>query len=147
MTLYLELGGRQTLETGLARLCSRLRLDPVLGPHARELEGQGRSDLCEFLAYLLGGAPVYEGTSVRTLLSPLCDCDETFDHLVDHLVTVLIGRTGDPRHEVELRLRLEYVRPMVLPAFSGRDGADFDQDLSTGHDGAARRRRRGGRRH
>ncbi|MDN3719579.1 hypothetical protein QW131_11205 [Roseibium salinum] len=53
-------------------------------------------DLSEFLIFLCGGAPFYDGEPVSRLLSPLCSSADTYQRFVDHLVAVLFRRARGP---------------------------------------------------
>ncbi|SHM05807.1 globin family protein [Roseibium suaedae] len=114
MELYLSLGGRPAIAAAVERLDRRLRLDSGFGGGNRPLQASYAEDLTEFLVFVTGGAPIYEGRPVSMLLRPLCPSPEAFEILVDHVVTVLIGRERRPAEEAQLRRLLEHVRPMVL---------------------------------
>ncbi|MBD8890124.1 Clp protease ClpP [Roseibium litorale] len=116
MELYLTLGGRPAIAAAAERLNKRLRLDSGFGGSSRALPAPYLEDLTEFLVFVTGGAPVYEGRPVSKLLRPLCPSQEAFEVLVDHVVTVLIGRERRPTEEAQLRVLLEHVRPLVLSA-------------------------------
>jgi len=115
MTLYLKMGGRPAIERAVRHLERRLLADERLTTDLGVAPDRfAPSDFAEFLIYLFGGAPFYEGPSVRTLFRPYCRCDATFDMFVDHLATVLIAQRLPVRLETELRLTMETIRPRVL---------------------------------
>lgn len=114
MTLYMKLGGRKTIIQAMPRLQARLEQDPCFDL-GRLRHGFARSDdLCEFLIFLCGGAPFYDGEPVSRLLSPLCTSADTYERFVDHLVAVLFDGRGASRDEAELRDLMEQLRPRVL---------------------------------
>lgn len=116
MELYLTLGGRPAIKAAVERLDHRLRLDSGFGASNKPLPASYLEDLTEFLVFVTGGAPVYEGRPVSSLLRPLCPSDEAFEILVDHVVTVLIGRERRFAEEAELRRLLGHAKPLVLSA-------------------------------
>ncbi|MEP0232411.1 Clp protease ClpP [Roseibium sp.] len=114
MTLYMKLGGRPAIVDAVERLSGRLSLDTSFCDAAKGLPEIWREDFAEFLIFLSGGAPFYDNSPIRTLLMPLCPTDEAFDAFVDHLATVLIGKTRSVRLEAEMRLMMEHIRPYIV---------------------------------
>jgi hypothetical protein len=114
MTLYMKLGGRKAIMLAMPRLLARLDEDPCfdLGSHRREIENS--DDLTEFLVFLSGGAPAYDGKPVSELLSPICTGDEVYNRFVDHLVAVFFGDTPPAGDETDLRQLMDRLRPRVL---------------------------------
>ncbi|GAB4517480.1 MAG: hypothetical protein Tsb0019_17260 [Roseibium sp.] len=114
MTLYMKLGGRKAIMQAMPRLLARLDEDPCfdLGPYRREIEHS--DDLSEFLVFLAGGAPAYDGKPVCELLSPICTGDEVYNRFVDHLVAVLFGESPQHDDETDLRQLMDRLRPRVL---------------------------------
>ncbi len=95
-------------------LFGRLNADPSLAPAATSMDSEIRADLLEFLIFLAGGSPVYDGLPVSKMLSPLCPTNEAFDDFVDHVATSMIGTERPVRIEADLRLMLEHIRPHVV---------------------------------
>lgn len=114
MTLYMKLGGRKAIMRAMPRLLSRLEQDPCFNLGAFRREFERSDDLTEFLIFLSGGAPFYDGKPVCELLSPICTCAEVYERFVDHLVTVLFGGTQAVTDEADLRDLMDRVRPHVL---------------------------------
>ena len=57
MTLYMTLGGRRTIIRAMPELRARLEQDPCFDLSGFHQEFDISGDFCEFLAFLLGGAP------------------------------------------------------------------------------------------
>jgi hypothetical protein len=114
MTLYLKLGGRPAIEEAAKRLQRRLRHDPAFREPVASAPDNHRTDLSEFLIFLSGGSPFYDGTPIGKILAPLCPSDEAFDLFVDHLATVLIGNDRPVQVEAQLRLLMEHIRPYAV---------------------------------
>jgi len=114
MTLYMKLGGRKTITQAMPRLLARLEQDPrfTLGSLRQELERS--DDLTEFLVFLSGGAPFYDGKPINELLSPICPCQEVYGRFVDHMVCVLFGGNPAAADETDLRNLMDRIRPHVL---------------------------------
>ncbi|WP_269581655.1 Clp protease ClpP [Roseibium sp. Sym1] len=114
MTLYMKLGGRKMILQAMPHLLSRLEQDPCfnLGNFRQELERS--DDLTEFLVFLSGGAPIYEGKPICDLLSPICTDREVYARFVDHLVAVLLGGSAATGDEADLRMLMDRLRPHVL---------------------------------
>jgi hypothetical protein len=114
MTLYMKIGGRKAVLAAIPPLKNRLESDPCfdLAPLRGEFDASG--DFCEFLVFLFGGSPFYDGKPVTDLLSPLCDCDDVYGRFVDHLVAVLLHDDLNEESEAELRSLMERLRPHVL---------------------------------
>ncbi|WP_417694547.1 hypothetical protein [Roseibium sp.] len=123
MTLYLDLGGRPALRHATTRLLTRLQLDPLFAETTLSHQNDLQEDLIEFLCFIFEGAPVYEGRTANEMLGPYCACDQTFDHLVDHIVTVLIGSTGASPLETTIRARFDRLRPILLKPDSDDSGS------------------------
>ncbi|WP_428524836.1 Clp protease ClpP [Roseibium sp.] len=114
MTLYMKIGGRKAVLAAVPALKERLDADPCFDLSALRGEFDTSGDLCEFLVFLFGGAPFYDGKPVTDLLSPLCDCDDVYGRFVDHLVAVLLRNALSEENEAELRSLMERLRPHVL---------------------------------
>jgi len=114
MTLYMKLGGRKAIMRAMPRLLARLEQDPcfALGTFRQEFERS--DDLTEFLVFLSGGAPFYDGKPVCELLSPICTCRDVYERFVDHMVCVLFGNHPTAADESDLRELMERIRPHVL---------------------------------
>ncbi|POF31494.1 globin domain-containing protein [Roseibium marinum] len=113
MTLYMKLGGRKAIKQAMPRLRARLEQDPCFDLSKFRQEFERSDDLTEFLIFLFGGAPFYDGKPVTELLSPVCPSQEIYQRFVDHLVTVIFdGRTSG--EETGLRDLMERLRPQVL---------------------------------
>lgn len=114
MTLYLDLGGRPALKRSTERLIIRLQQDPIFAKAPPACPHVLKEDLTEFLVFLFGGAPFYEGHSAEEMLHPYCYNDRAFDAFVEHVIAVLI----DPKHtfmlEQPVRCRLSTLREAVL---------------------------------
>lgn len=114
MTLYYNLGGRRAIIQAMPRLQARLEDDPCFDLSGFRDEFERSDDLSEFLVFLFGGAPVYDGKPVDSLLSPLCTCKEAYERLVDHLVAVFLNDRESRADEEDLRDLMERLRPRVL---------------------------------
>lgn len=115
MTLYMKLGGRKAIMRAMPRLLTRLEQDACfnLGNFRREFERS--DDLSEFLIFLSGGAPFYDGKPISELLSPICTCADVYERFVDHLISVLlVGRQAATADETDLRDLMNRLRPHVL---------------------------------
>ncbi|KZM48589.1 Clp protease ClpP [Labrenzia sp. OB1] len=113
MTLYMKLGGRRAFMQAMPRLQARLEQDSCFDSSKFRHEFEQSDDLSEFLIFLFGGAPYYEGKPVTKLLSPVCPSVETYQRFVDHLVAAFFdGRASD--EEADLRNLMERLRPQVL---------------------------------
>ncbi len=102
------------MREAVERLLQRVRIDAGFSKAGQHLSQEMQDDLLEFLIFLSGGAPVYDGISVSRLLSPLCQTDEAYDLFVDHLATAMCVPERSPRLEVELRLMMEHIRVHVV---------------------------------
>lgn len=132
MTLYFKLGGRPAIVEAMRRL-ETLMIQEERLPHVDSKASFGQSEeLCEFLIFLSGGAPVYDNAPIRKILGPVCPCDDSYDLFVDHLVTAMIGPHRAPRTEAELRLMMEHIRPHVVGYEPGKQAPRPDD-----HSGAA----------
>mgnify|MGYP000061499597 CR=1 FL=1 len=114
MTLYMTLGGRNEIMRAMPRLQARLEEDPCFDLAGFRQEFERSDDFAEFLIFLFGGAPFYEGKPVSALLSPLCTCADAYDRFVDHLVAVYFGVDGMADDEEVLRELMQRLRPQVL---------------------------------
>ncbi len=114
MTLYMTIGGRQAIVEALPHLRARLETDPCFDMDRFQEEFGASGDLAEFLIFLFGGAPSYDGKSVAALLSPLCTCSETYERFTDHLAVVFLSGNDTPEAETNLRDLMERLRPHVL---------------------------------
>lgn len=114
MTLYMKLGGRKTIMHAMPTLRARLEQDPCFDLEGFRQEFERSDDLTEFLIFLSGGAPFYDGKPVSELLSPLCTCTDIYERFVDHLVAVFFKGTRDTGDEKELRALMKRLRPQVL---------------------------------
>ncbi|WP_428644908.1 hypothetical protein [Roseibium sp.] len=114
MTLYMTLGGRKAILAAMPRLQARLETDPCFDANRFRHEFERSEDLTEFLVFLFGGAPFYDGKPIPELLSPLCSCSDVYERFVDHLVTIFSRDTNTPETENDLRQLMERLRPHVL---------------------------------
>jgi len=114
MTIYLTLGGRNEIMRAMPRLQARLEEDPCFDLAGFRQEFERSDDFAEFLIFLFGGAPFYEGKPISALLSPLCTCADVYDRFVDHLVAVYFGEGGMADSEEVLRELMQRLRPQVL---------------------------------
>lgn len=114
MTLYMKLGGRKAIMRAMPHLLARLEQDPCFTPRSFRQEFERSDDLSEFLIFLSGGAPFYDGKPISALLSPICTCADIYERFVDHLVNVLIGGRPAAGDEADLRQLMERLRPHVL---------------------------------
>ncbi|PVB60930.1 Clp protease ClpP [Labrenzia sp. 011] len=113
MTLYMKLGGRKAIMQAMPRLRTRLEQDSCFDLSKFRQEFETSDDLCEFLTFLSGGAPFYDGKPVAELLTPVCPSQETYQRFVDHLVAVLFDGSASGEESV-LRDVMERLRPQVL---------------------------------
>ena len=132
MTLYLKLGGRPAIVEAMRRLETLMMQEENL-PHVdNETSLEQSEELCEFLIFLSGGAPIYDSAPISEILGPVCPSDDSYDRFVDHLVTAMFGPRRAPRTEAELRLMMEHIRPHVVGREPGKPSSQTD-----GHAGAA----------
>jgi len=114
MTLYLKLGGREAMMKAMPRLRARLEQDPCFDISRLQKEFERADDFTEFLIFLVGGAPFYDGKPISELLSPICTCKDVYERFVDHLVMVLLAGKRSDRDEYDLRQLMTTLRPQVL---------------------------------
>ncbi|MES0809193.1 Clp protease ClpP [Roseibium sp. SCPC15] len=114
MTLYLKLGGRDAIIRVMPRLQARLEQDACFDHAGFRKEFEHSDDLTEFLIFLSGGAPFYEGKPVCNLLSPICTCPDVYERFVDHLVAVFFAGRDHHSDEEHLRDLMDRLRPQVL---------------------------------
>lgn len=114
MTVYMNIGGRSAVETAISALKERLETDPCFNLSSLPNEFDHSGDLCEFLVFLLGGAPIYNGRPAADLLSPICGCEDSYERFVDHLVAVFFGPQGFYEGEETLRTMMGRLRPCIL---------------------------------
>ncbi len=114
MTLYMKIGGRSAVSGAMSSLRERLDADPLFELSAFRTDFDRSSDLCEFLVFLFGGAPFYDGKPVSDLLSPLCRCADAYERFVDHLEAVFFGSAGATEDKDDLRAIMANLRPRVL---------------------------------
>jgi truncated hemoglobin YjbI len=114
MTLYMKLGGRKAVMRAMPRLQARLEQDPCFDLAGFRQEFERSDDLAEFLVFLFGGAPFYDGKPVSALLSPICTCEDVYERFVDHLVAVFFGSRSLAADETDLRELMQRLRPRVL---------------------------------
>lgn len=114
MTLYMKLGGRQAIAQAVPKLKHRLEEDPCFDVAGFQSEFGASGDFTEFLVFLSGGAPFYEGKPISDLLSPLCTCADVYDRFVDHLVAVLFDGAAAADHEGDVRDLMARLQPRVL---------------------------------
>lgn len=114
MTLYMKLGGRKAIMRAMPRLLARLEQDSCFTPGSFRREFERSDDLTEFLVFLSGGAPFYDGKPISELLSPICTCEDVFERFVDHMVHVLFADRPAKADETDLRLLMDRIRPHVL---------------------------------
>lgn len=113
MTLYLKLGGRPVFAQAV-RTCLRLTCTDTGQSTEAAFTEAWKADLLEFLIYLYGGAPYYEGPLAADLFAPICPDHGAFDHFIDRLVAALMGERKTVKLETRLRLVLETIRPKVF---------------------------------
>jgi hypothetical protein len=114
MTLYMKLGGRKAIMRAMPSLKVRLEQDSCFDLDGFRQEFDRSDDLTEFLIFLSGGAPFYDGKPVSELLSPLCTCADIYDRFVDHLVAVFFKDSRAGNDEQDLRALMNRLRPQVL---------------------------------
>lgn len=114
MTLYMKLGGRRTINQMVPRLVDRLKQDSQFSAEASNQLLAVEDDLAEFLTFLFGGAPFYDGQPIADLLSPICKCVTTYDRFVDHLVAVLSNNDHTGTDAADLRILMDRLRPHIL---------------------------------
>ncbi|MEP3047602.1 MAG: Clp protease ClpP [Roseibium sp.] len=114
MTLYMTLGGRNAIMQAMPVIRNRLQEDPCFDEDGLHTEFTQSGDLCEFLIFLSGGAPIYDGKPFYELLAPLCNGPGLYDRFVDHLIAVLVGNRHTSQDEEHLREIMSNLRPQVL---------------------------------
>ncbi|MEP3277122.1 MAG: hypothetical protein ABJN26_06590 [Stappiaceae bacterium] len=107
MTLYLRLGGRQTLKSAVLVTLDFCQDDPLLSPL---MSNCSRDDLeehvGEYLCFFYGGAPNFYGPSVRKINENFYLTDEHFDRMTDYLADAFrfIGTPADLTKEAIITL-------------------------------------------
>ena len=114
MTLHMKLGGREAVVRSMPRLQARLEQDPCFDVTMFRQEFEHSDDLTEFLIFLAGGAPFYDGKPVCELLSPICTCTDVYERFVDHLVVVFFAGSRNENDEAEFRSLMDALQPQVL---------------------------------
>lgn len=122
MTLYLKLGGRPAFREAIETLKSRLYQDSTFRLSQGDPVLRHSDELCEFLIFLFGGAPYYDGMPIGRVLSPLRLDDSRYDRFVDHVVSALENRRSSIRDETQLRVVMEHIRPHVVNVLENRPG-------------------------
>jgi len=122
MTLYLKLGGRPAFQEAVETLENRLCQDGTFPPSQDGRVLRHSDELCEFLIFLFGGAPFYDGMPIGMVLKPLRLDDVRYDRFVDHVVDALAGSHSTIRNETRMRVALEHIRPHVVTAPEFRSG-------------------------
>lgn len=112
MTLYIELGGRSVIERAVrqvlnVRLQNTSRPSDVMLPHQAELL---REDLTEFLIFLFGGAPFYEGPAIHHAFSYICNSHSAFDEVRDMFIEELTPRPQTAGLRPQVHAALEQIR-------------------------------------
>ncbi|ADZ70239.1 hypothetical protein [Polymorphum gilvum] len=115
MTLYLTLGGRPAIRQAVAAVLTE-PMPEAGGGTVPAAAATAADDLTEFLVFLFGGAPIYEGPPISHTLAPYCADPGGYDRFVDRLARHLVGRNLPVRVEAELRVLLERVRRHVVGA-------------------------------
>lgn len=131
MTLYLNIGGRKAIKAVLPVLQARLEADPVFDPdHIRQAFGQ-TTDLCEFLVFITGGAPVYDGKPMAELLMPLCRSEEAYGRFAEHLAAGLGDQGAAPQDVTELHQLMQRLRSHIRePGSAAQTAAPHDADTN-----------------
>ncbi len=114
MTLYLKLGGRPAFQEAIKTLENRLYQDGAFRPSQDGHILRHADELCEFLVFLFGGAPFYDGMPIGAVLQPLRLDDSRYDRFVDHVVNALGGNRSSVRNEAQMRVVMEHIRPHVV---------------------------------
>lgn len=112
MTLYIELGGRSVIERAVrhvlsVRLPNTSRPSDVMLPHQAELL---REDLTEFLIFLFGGAPFYEGPAIHHAFSYICSSHSAFDEVREMFIQELTQRPQAAGLRAQVHAALEQIR-------------------------------------
>ncbi|WP_346895205.1 Clp protease ClpP [uncultured Roseibium sp.] len=114
MTLYLKLGGRPAFQEAMKTLENKLYQDGAFRPSQDGRILRHSDELCEFLVFLFGGAPFYDGMPIGTVLQPLRLDDNRYDRFVDHVVNALGGDRSSVSNEAQMRVVMEHIRPHVV---------------------------------
>ncbi|WP_196223264.1 hypothetical protein [Roseibium sp. RKSG952] len=109
----MKIGGRPALEQALVELRFKLRADAGFSFLTQPEHYLSNGDLCEFLVFLCGGAPLYEGLPVNVVFGPLCPTHDAFDAFSGHLARSVCK--GDIQVENDIVDLLNKVRPSILP--------------------------------
>lgn len=115
MTLYLRLGGHPAIERAVDEVMAQLVKDPLfMSRNQVRLRICPRTGLVEFLTYLTGGSPTYEGLPLGFVHDGLFVNERQFDVFAQYLISA-IGRNGeDMRAATEISYILERVRPYLF---------------------------------
>lgn len=92
-SLYVKIGGQETVEEAVEKLSVRMLTDPLLSPFFsyEKMEMIQRHQRA-FLTMVFGGPYPYRGRTLRDAHAPLLDnglTDVHFDAVVDHLAAVM----------------------------------------------------------
>jgi truncated hemoglobin YjbI len=124
MTLYIELGGRSVIEHAVRQAVSACALTNSKSPgaFAPHKTAQATEDLIEFLTFLFGGSPFYEGQAIHQAFSCLCNSHPGFDEVRDVLLQELTRRPQTAGLRPQVHAALEQIRHhavrLPLPAHS-----------------------------
>ncbi|MBO9577518.1 MAG: group 1 truncated hemoglobin [Microbacteriaceae bacterium] len=117
MSIYEEIGGRETVRATVHVFYGRVTSDPLLtsyfaGIDLDRLEAHQRA----FLAAALGGPDLFSGRGMAEAHAHLDITDEAFDAIVEHLA-ISLRDLGAPEPAIHaVRERLEPMRADVVTA-------------------------------
>lgn len=112
MTLYIELGGRSVIEHAVRQAVGTCALTNSRSPgaFAPQKTAQATEDLIEFLTFLFGGSPFYEGPVIHQAFSCLCNSHPSFDEVRDVLLQELTRRPQAAALRPQVHAALEQIR-------------------------------------
>lgn len=116
MTMYFTIGGRPACARAVEQLEHHLSQDARFTLPKHDGRWCHADDFCEFLVFLAGGAPFYEGLPISQILGSFCPNNERYDHVAGLLASLLTGNAESAHLKPKLHAALEHLRPHVVAA-------------------------------
>ncbi|MFN4127784.1 hypothetical protein [Pannonibacter indicus] len=112
MTLYIELGGRSVIERAVRQVVNARSgsQSGISGMFTPQQTAQASEDLTEFLTFLFGGSPIYEGPAIHLSFSCLCTSHAAFDEVRDLFTRELTLRPQTAGLRPQVHAALEQIR-------------------------------------
>ena len=114
-TLYLRLGGRQSIERFTYVIFDMMRHDDIIAEELDRIDHAWVIDrVNSLLVFIFGGSPFYEGRSIRSDFRTLLATDHHYTRFADHFQTALQANGIEPPLREEAQAVIELVRDYVL---------------------------------